>query len=71
MRESYYTPDEVAKSLGLHPNTVRKWLRAGRLSGVRVGNRWRVRERDLEAFLEPGKPTEGGEHDSCSGADTD
>jgi len=31
--------------------TVVRWLKEGRLKGVRAGRLWRVREEDLEAFL--------------------
>ncbi|MCI3953204.1 MAG: Helix-turn-helix domain [Burkholderiales bacterium] len=45
---------EVAERLRLHPETIRRWLRAGHLSGVWLGSDsagWRVREADLAAFL--------------------
>jgi excisionase family DNA binding protein len=32
--------------------TVRKWLRSGKLRGVKVSVLWRVRESDLDAFIE-------------------
>jgi excisionase family DNA binding protein len=35
--------------------TVGDWLRSGKLIGVKVGRLWRIRESDLEAFLEGGK----------------
>ena len=34
--------DEVARRLRLHPRTVYRLLQSGRLTGVRVGRRWRV-----------------------------
>lgn len=37
--------------LDLHPKTVRRHIRDGRLSAARVGGEWRVREDDLGAFL--------------------
>lgn len=33
---------EAARVLRLHPDTVRRLLREGRLRGVRVGRSWRV-----------------------------
>jgi len=46
------TPEEVAECLVVSPKSIREWLRIGKLKGVKVGKLWRIRERDLEAFLE-------------------
>ena len=49
------TVQEVAQRLKVHPQTVLRWLRDGALHGVRLGGRragWRVKESDLEAYLE-------------------
>ena len=53
--EKLLTPEDTAKALSVKPETVREWLRTGKLKGVKVGRLWRVREGDLEAFLEKGK----------------
>jgi excisionase family DNA binding protein len=48
------TVADIAERLRLNPETVRRWLRDGRLRGIRLGERragWRVSERDLAAFL--------------------
>lgn len=50
--EKLLTPEDAAKALVVKPETLRGWLRTGKLKGVKVGRLWRVRERDLEAFLE-------------------
>lgn len=47
------TPEEVAEILAVTPKSVREWLRQGKLKGVKAGRLWRIRERDLEAFLDP------------------
>lgn len=47
-------PEEAAAALAVKPSTVREWLRTGRLKGVRLGRLWRVREEDLEAFVQEG-----------------
>lgn len=39
---AYLTPAQVATALQVDIQTVRKWLREGRLRGVRVGRLWRV-----------------------------
>ncbi len=42
--EALLTPEEVARRLRISRRTVLGWLQAGRLRGVKVGNRWRVEE---------------------------
>lgn len=48
------TVPEVAERLRVSQFTVREWLKAGKLRGLRPGGTrmgWRIRESDLEAFL--------------------
>jgi excisionase family DNA binding protein len=50
------TVQEVAARLRLRPETVRRWLRTGRLAGISLGSDhagWRVRESALAEFLAP------------------
>lgn len=55
---TYLTVKDVATRLGVHPETVKRWLRAGRLVGYALGDRsgWRTTEADLAAFLAGTKP---------------
>lgn len=59
MNESpFLTVDEVAQRVRTTPETVRRWLRQGRLRGVRPGGMrlgWRVSEGELRRFLEQGQ----------------
>lgn len=50
--EKLYTPAEVAQHLGLAEKTIRDFLRAKTIHGVKVGKEWRVRERDLQAYID-------------------
>jgi excisionase family DNA binding protein len=50
--KQYLSAEEIAERLNVGPATVRKWLREGKLKGVRAGRLWRVKENDLQAFLE-------------------
>jgi excisionase family DNA binding protein len=52
--DTLLTPEEAAARLHLSPITVKKWLRAGRLPGVKLGGKglWRVRESDLAAYID-------------------
>ena len=53
----FLTVKDVAARLRVHPETVREWIRAGQLRGVRLGKRsgFRVSEADLERFIEARK----------------
>jgi excisionase family DNA binding protein len=50
-----YTPEEVAKLLGLHPNSVYTMLKSGELPGVRAGRKWLISKRRLDAWLDGGE----------------
>lgn len=53
--EQLYTPEEAADYLGVHVQTVRGWIRSGRLPASRLtGQRaLRIRASDLAGVLEP------------------
>jgi len=53
--EKLLTVEDAAKALLVKPTTVREWLKAGKLKGVKVGRLWRVRESDLEVLLKGGE----------------
>ncbi len=44
------TIGEVARRLSIHRNTVRIMCEDGRLDGVKVGTRWRVRRASVERW---------------------
>lgn len=50
--KSVLSPEQVAQVLGLSKRTVISWLQEGKLNGIKVGNRWRVREEDLDKFID-------------------
>ncbi|OAT79307.1 helix-turn-helix domain-containing protein [Desulfotomaculum copahuensis] len=51
MVEKLFTPEEAAEYLSISILTVKKWLRSGKLNGVKISNMWRVRESDLEELI--------------------
>ncbi|MGD0969930.1 MAG: helix-turn-helix domain-containing protein [Desulfobaccales bacterium] len=51
MTEKLLTPEDAAKILVVEAETVRSWLRDGKLKGVKMGRLWRVKESDLGEFL--------------------
>ena len=46
------TPNEVAKSLKLHPFTVTRLAREGKLPAFKVGGVWRFRKDQFERWVE-------------------
>jgi excisionase family DNA binding protein len=46
-----WTVDEIAGYLQLSRTTVLRRIRSGELVALRIGNTWRVRQDDLDAFL--------------------
>jgi excisionase family DNA binding protein len=47
MEEKIYTVEEAAERLGVHAETIRRWLRNGELKGIRFKRIWRIKESDL------------------------
>jgi len=52
----YLTPPAVGKILGVTPERVIAWIRAGKLRGINLGDgpkrpRYRIDRDDLDAFL--------------------
>lgn len=54
--EEMLTLGEVAKRLKVSVKTIRRWLQEGRLTGFKMGKLWRVKETELEAFIERQTP---------------
>jgi len=51
--ERLLTVAEVAERLRVHPITVRRLIKAGRLRALTIGRSVRVREVDVDAFARP------------------
>ncbi|MHC9542464.1 MAG: helix-turn-helix domain-containing protein [Vulcanimicrobiota bacterium] len=50
--EELYTPEEVAEYLKIAEKTVKDFLRAGRIKGVKVGKEWRIKSSALKEYVE-------------------
>ena len=48
--ESYAGVDEVAERLRIHPESVRRLIRQGKLPAIKFGNKWLVEKSSLEQF---------------------
>ncbi len=52
MDEKILTPDQVAQILQVHPFTVLKFIKQGKLRASRLGRVYRIRESDVNKFLD-------------------
>lgn len=50
MSEPLHTVHQAAARLGLHPKTVLRFIRDGRLRATRIGKSYRIAAADLDAF---------------------
>ena len=50
-RTQIMTRGEIAKYLGVHPMTVYRMLKSGRLPGFKLGRQWRTKKDVLDAWL--------------------
>jgi len=51
MEMIFYTPQEVADLLKLEVGTVYSYIKSGKLPAARIGNRYRIRKSDVDAFI--------------------
>lgn len=56
MNRDLLSADEVKRRLAISSATYYRWLRDGRLRGVKVGRRWRFERQAVEALLRPEEP---------------
>ena len=47
-----YTPAEAAETLKVNPQTLWRWIREGRIRASKLGRVYRIRQSDLEQFLD-------------------
>jgi excisionase family DNA binding protein len=52
MSERFNSVEDVAEQLQVDKQTVRRWIKEGRLAAVKPGLEWRIRQSDLDEFLE-------------------
>ena len=51
MVDQIYTTEQVAHILQIHHLTVLKYIKQGKLHGIKLGRIYRIRESDLQNFL--------------------
>ena len=56
MTSGTYTADEIAKYLRVHPYTVKRLARAGKIPGFKVGDQWRFDVQEIEEWKRKQRP---------------
>ena len=51
-----FSPEEVARMLGVHANTVYSMLKAGELPALKAGRKWLISRRRFAAWLDGEQP---------------
>lgn len=52
MDEKFFTTEQVASILQVHPFTILKFIKQGKLKGIKLGRVYRIKESDMKNFLE-------------------
>ncbi len=52
MNNQYYSVEEISKIIGMHPKTIARYIREGKLPANKVGKEWRISGHDLSVFVE-------------------
>ena len=58
--EDYLTVIEVARRLGVHPDTVKRLCRQGDIPATKIRNTWLIDKNKLEIFAGTYQPKRGG-----------
>jgi excisionase family DNA binding protein len=54
-RELFYTLPEIADMLKVSRQTVYRWVKSGELPAFKLGHDWRIKDSDLQKFIEERK----------------
>lgn len=57
MEKNFYTVEEVAGLLSMHPKTIRRYIREGRLEATRIGKSYVIHGHALSLFTESPRRT--------------
>ena len=50
LQDQFYTINETAELLKVHPNTIRKAIREQRLNAIHLGSKWLIKKQDIESL---------------------
>lgn len=52
LKQAFYTPQEAADILKVNVETIRRRIKDKTLKANKMGNRYRISQEDLQAFIE-------------------
>jgi excisionase family DNA binding protein len=52
MKQRAFSLKEVADILGVHPETIRRAVKAGKLKAAKIGKDYRIAKSELERFFQ-------------------
>ena len=52
MEDTYYSVEQIAAMLHMHPKTIQRYIREGKLRATKIGKSWRIAGHDLSRFTE-------------------
>lgn len=52
MEDIFYTLEEIAQKLRVSYMTMYRWVKDGKLKAVKAGKQYRVKQSELDKFLE-------------------
>ncbi|MGD9473652.1 MAG: helix-turn-helix domain-containing protein [Eubacteriaceae bacterium] len=55
--ETYYTVEQISQMLNIHPKTIQRYIREGKLNATKIGKSWRITGHDLSLFAEGAQVT--------------
>ena len=50
MAQNMYSIKQTAQILNLHPKTVRRFIREGKITAVKIGREWRISQENLKEY---------------------
>lgn len=62
MIDRFFTTEQVANILQVHPLTILKYIKQGKLKGVKIGRVYRIPESNVKNFLDERITHESGSH---------
>ncbi len=54
--DNFYNVNQAAYIMKVHPLTIRRYIREGKLKAVKLGGNVRIKERDLQSFMKDFEP---------------
>ena len=70
MDEKFFTTEQVASILQVHPFTILKFIKQGRLKGIKLGRVYRIKESDIKNFLEESAASKAPKENEASNQKT-